>query len=331
MGTALATADTVLVSAWVELTVPVVTPLASVGVVGCVSVFAVPLAVSVTVFPLIALPYWSRTVTVIVLVLLPLEAVIVPGVAFTVVCWALTGPGTVIAVKVSGDATPVACTSWMLSVGVMTVPSWLLPASIVICVAPPTVPFTVNVTVVAPPLSVAVAVVVCAPGVKPNVRVVVACPAALVTELVGLTEPPPVAAAQVTVTPPTGFPLPSVIKTSCGVASVVPTSPLRLSPENFAIVVAAPTVAVAVKVTGLPDSWGDVVAVSVWVPAVAPSVQVVAAAMPLPSVSTGVTGVTLPLPGAAANVTVTPPTGLPLMSRTTTDGAMVTAVPTGAV
>src|SRR6266576_2571504 len=109
MGTALATADTVLVSAWVELTVPVVTPLASVGVVGCVSVFA--------------LPYWSGTVTVIVLVLLPLEAVIVPGVAVTVVCWALTGPGTVIAVKVSGDATPVACTSWMLSVGVMTVPS----------------------------------------------------------------------------------------------------------------------------------------------------------------------------------------------------------------
>ena len=130
MGTALATADTVLVSALVELTVPVVTPVASVGVVGCVSVFAVPLAVSVTVFPLIALPYWSRTVTVIVLVLLPLDAVIVPGAAVTVVCWALTGPGTVIAVKVSGDATPVACTSWMLSVGVMTVPSVQLVVAI---------------------------------------------------------------------------------------------------------------------------------------------------------------------------------------------------------
>ena len=52
--------------------------------------------------------------------------------------------------------------------------TWLLPASIVICVAPATVAFTVNVTVVAPPLSVAVAVVVCAPGVRPNVRVAVA-------------------------------------------------------------------------------------------------------------------------------------------------------------
>ena len=47
----------------------------------------------------------------IVLALLPLEAVIVPGAAATVVCAALTGPGTVKAVNVSGEATPVACTS----------------------------------------------------------------------------------------------------------------------------------------------------------------------------------------------------------------------------
>src|SRR5206468_2832335 len=121
--TPLIVASTVLDSVTVELSDPVATPLALVGPAGCVRVFPVPDAVSTTGTLGIGLLYWSRTVTVIVLVLLPLEAVIVPGVAVTVVCWALTGPGTVIAVKVSGDATPVACTSWMLSVGVMTVPS----------------------------------------------------------------------------------------------------------------------------------------------------------------------------------------------------------------
>lgn len=74
-------------------------------------VFAVPLTASVTGFPLMALPNWSRTVTVIVVVLLPLDAVIVAGDAVTVVCSALTGPGTVNAVKVRADATPVALTS----------------------------------------------------------------------------------------------------------------------------------------------------------------------------------------------------------------------------
>jgi hypothetical protein len=74
-------------------------------------VFAVPLAVSVTVFPLITLLNWSRTVTVIVVVLFPLDAVIVPGAAVTVVFSALTGPGTVNAVNVRGNPTPVARTS----------------------------------------------------------------------------------------------------------------------------------------------------------------------------------------------------------------------------
>ena len=45
------------------------------------------------------------------LALLPVEAVMVPGAAATVVCAALAGPGTVKAVNVSGEATPVAFTS----------------------------------------------------------------------------------------------------------------------------------------------------------------------------------------------------------------------------
>ena len=97
------------------------------------------------------------------------------------------------------------------------------------------------------------------------------------------------------------------------------------------MVVAAPTAAVAVKVTGLPVSAGDVVAVSDCSPAVGPSVQVVTAATPLAFVNTGVTGVTVPLPDAAANVTETSLTGLLLTSRTTTDGGIATAVPTVAV
>jgi hypothetical protein len=97
------------------------------------------------------------------------------------------------------------------------------------------------------------------------------------------------------------------------------------------MVVGAPAVAVAVKVTGLPVSSGDVVAVSVCSPAVEPRVQDVAAATPLAFVSTGVTGLTVPLPAGAANVTETSLTGLLLTSRTTTDGGTLTAVPAVAV
>jgi hypothetical protein len=50
-------ADTVFVSAVVELSVPVATPFASVGPAGGATVFPAPVAVSVTVFPLITFPY----------------------------------------------------------------------------------------------------------------------------------------------------------------------------------------------------------------------------------------------------------------------------------
>src|SRR6266566_1779953 len=59
-------AETVLDSATVELSVPVVTPLAFVVVLGCVSVFPKPVALSTTVVPETGFPSASRAVTVIV-------------------------------------------------------------------------------------------------------------------------------------------------------------------------------------------------------------------------------------------------------------------------
>jgi len=147
-----------------------------------------------------------------------------------------------------------------------------------------------------------------------------------VVEEVGFTDPPPVAACQSTRTPETGLPRASVTSTSCGVASVEPTCPLRLSPELLVRDAAAPTVAVAVNVTGLPVSAGAV-AVSVFAPAVGPSVHDRTAATPSVPVMTGVVGSTVPLPVATAKLTETPLTGLPLASFTTAAGGIATAVP----
>jgi hypothetical protein len=64
-----------------------------------------------------------------VLALEPLDAV--TGLeAVTPVCDALTGPGTVNAVKVSGDATPDAWTNCVESVGLIVVPSAQLVVAI---------------------------------------------------------------------------------------------------------------------------------------------------------------------------------------------------------
>src|SRR6266550_4319279 len=87
-------AATTLVSALVELSVPVVTPFTSVAAAGVRVLPVVGDAVSTTVLPLITLPYWSRAVTVMSLWLEPVDAVI-GLVAVTLVCAALTGPGTV--------------------------------------------------------------------------------------------------------------------------------------------------------------------------------------------------------------------------------------------
>src|SRR5216684_378586 len=377
-------AETVLVSALVELSVPVATPFASVAAAGWIRVLPVVAAAArTTVFPLIGLPNWSFAVTVIVLALPP--AVIPPGAATTVVSDGLTAPGTAKAVNWTGEATPVACAVCTLSVAVRRVPRvqlidaiplalvtelgaftdpppvstdqlivtpdtglfsasrttteigvgrvWptvsvcRLPPLIAIWVAPPTCAVALNVTVVSP---VADALVVCVPGAGPRVRVVLALPSEPVVDEVGFTEPPPDAGAQVIVTLGTGLLFASVTSTTCGVASVVPTCPVRLSPENFAIAVAAPTFAVSTNVTGLPASPVDV-AVSVSGLACVPSVQLVTCAIPL-AVVVWLAPVMEPLvvPGTA-NVTATPATGLLLTSRTITDGGVATAVPAVAV
>src|SRR5260370_177565 len=95
MATALIVADTVLVPATVELRVPVATPLAFVVPTGWVSVLPVPVAASTTVAPGIGLPRASLAVTVIVLWLVPLDAVI-GVVALTVDCAAATAPGVML-------------------------------------------------------------------------------------------------------------------------------------------------------------------------------------------------------------------------------------------
>src|SRR6266576_3095240 len=165
-----------------------------------------------------------------------------------------------------------------------TVSTWASPDSMVICVAPPTVALTLNVTVLDPPASVAVAVVACVPAPAPSVRTVLARPLWSVVDTTGCTEPPPVAAAQVTETPGTGLPCASAIRTTCGVWSAVLTCPVRLSRENFEMVAGGPGVTVAVKYTGLPPSTGAVAAWSESVPATVPSVHAPTWATPAPLV-----------------------------------------------
>jgi hypothetical protein len=78
-----AVAETTLAPTSVDDSVPVATPLAFVGPLGCVTVFPDPVAVSVTVTPGTGLPFVSRAVTVIVLVTAPEEAWIDVGLAVT--------------------------------------------------------------------------------------------------------------------------------------------------------------------------------------------------------------------------------------------------------
>jgi hypothetical protein len=90
-----------------------------------------------------------------------------------------------------------------------------------------------------------------------------------------------------------------------------------------------PAVPVALKVTGLPAMpVPAAVAVSVLVPALEPSVQLSTVAIPLAFVVTAVVGFTVPPPEPTANVTAPPATGLPLASRTITEGGEPTGVPT---
>src|SRR3989442_11891586 len=90
MATELMVAEMVFVSAVVELSVPVATPLALVVPTGCVNVLpVVGVAASTTVAPAIGLPLASLAVTVMVDVPLPAA---IGDVAVTVDCAAETAP-----------------------------------------------------------------------------------------------------------------------------------------------------------------------------------------------------------------------------------------------
>ena len=96
-------------------------------------------------------------------------------------------------------------------------------------------------------------------------------------------------------------------------------------PAFTAICAAAPTVPVAVNVTGEPVS-DPLVAVIVFDPAVAPRVQLPTVAMPPAFVVTDEL-VTEPPPVPTANVTETPDTALLFASLMMTLGAVPTAEP----
>src|SRR5438309_188823 len=154
-------------------------------------------------------------------------------------------------------------------------------------------------------------------------------PLAAVSWFAPATEPPPVATAKWTETPETGLPCASVTRTDGAVATNVFTVALWPSPSLTAIEPAVSATPVAWKVTGLPVRPADV-AVSVFAPAVVPSVQLPTAAMPL-AFELAFAPVTAPPPDAGAKVTEIPATGLPYWSAIRTAGAPETALPTVAV
>src|SRR5438552_4024532 len=164
--TPLIVADTVLDSATGELRVPVATPSPVVGPLGCVSVFAVPVAANTTVAPGIGLPNPSVAVTVIVDVPVPAA---MGDVAVSADWPAETGPGftTIVAVAVTPTPPIVADTTFDPAVVDERVPVATPFASVVAvgCVSVfPAVGVAASVTVAPwiglPPASFAVTVMV---------------------------------------------------------------------------------------------------------------------------------------------------------------------------
>src|SRR5205823_674716 len=207
---------------------------------------------------------------------------------------------------------------------VPAVADWLVGLFAAIAAAAPAVPVAVNVTGL-PVSDPDVAVRVLLPAVARSVQVpAVAMPLPFVVWLPPVIVPFPGATANVTATPVTGFPFASFTITDGGVLTAVPAVADWLVGLFAAIVAAVPAVPVAVNVTGLPLKPVEV-AVSVFGPAVALSVQLSTVAMPLPFVVC-VPPVTLPLPAAGVNVTATSATGFPFASFTITDGGVLTAV-----
>src|SRR5207302_3329865 len=225
---------------------------------------------------------------------------------------------------------PDASCSWITGCCWKAIPLCTVPDGCVAMasrVAVPAVPVAVKVTGL-PASDPEAAVNVFDPAVGPRVHAVTAATpsAPVVTGLVGVTLPPPVPGANVTATPATGLPSWSRTITDGGTATAVPTRACCPLPAWTAIWVAAPAVALARNVTGLPWSVADV-AVKVLGPAALPRVQLVTAATPLALVACEAP-VTLPPPVPGAKLTATPATGLPKASRTITAGGTATAVPT---
>jgi hypothetical protein len=215
----------------------------------------------------------------------------------------------------------------------------LVPALREIWVAVPDVPVAVNVTGL-PPSPPEVAVKVFVPAVVPNTHEFsAAIPDEFVTTEAPVgdeIEPPPAVTANTTVTPATGF-VPSVTSTDGAVATAAPATAVWPLPAFAAMVVAALAFPVAVNVTGLPVK-PAAAAVTEFDPAEPPRRHAARAAIPDPLVLT-VNGpatrppplLIWPAPEATVKVTVTPTTGLPAPSFTTTDGGVVTDVETVAL
>jgi hypothetical protein len=197
-----------------------------------------------------------------------------------------------------------------------------------IAVGVPTVPVALN--VIGLPVNPADdALTLFAPATAPSVQLVsVAMPLAFVTTvagLAGLSVPFPDNNVNTTLTPLTPLPTASVTFTLGGAVTAVLTVADCVVTEFDANVVAAPTVPVALNVTGLPVK-PVTVARTEFAPATLPSVHDVSVATPLAFVDT-VAGVTEPLPLNTANATLTPLTGLPPASVTFTLGGVATTVP----
>ena len=137
-------------------------------------------------------------------------------------------------------------------------------------------------------------------------------------------------AANVTVTPLTGFPYWSR-SVAVTVATLPPALATMLEGATAScefVRLTGPAMPVAVKET--PPDTPLTLADSVFAPASVPRVQEVSAATPAAPVDTAV-GTTAPAPDVTPNCTATPGTGLPNASVTRTAGAMGTAVPTWAL
>src|SRR5262245_3859233 len=118
-------AETVLLSATVELRLPVATPLAFVGPNGCVTVLPLPVADKMTVAPATGLPLASLAVTVIAEMLVP--AIIEVGAAAIVDWPARTAPAVTVTAAV-----------WAIATYLMVAGTLLLSATVAPSAAVPT-------------------------------------------------------------------------------------------------------------------------------------------------------------------------------------------------